>query len=260
MQSSHFVPGLRRPSRQVTADRIVSIRAVRSVAVIVCLGVFLAGCAGGGNTESFRKAKNLNVGGAGKRVLLMPTDVELSLLTAGGVEEPKAEWTQKAKQLIAPALRDNLKKDDLRIVEYGRRGNTELAAQHVQLAKLHTTVGLTILDHEYRRGFKLPSKKGAFDWTLGRDVALLRKKYKADYGLFIFLRDSYASGGRKALMVVSALFGGAQGGTQIGFATLVDLRSGNIVWFNILARESGDLRTEKGAKETMSALLQGFPK
>jgi hypothetical protein len=60
-----------------------------------------------------------------------------------------------------------------------------------------------------------------------------------------------------ALMVVSAVLGviGIPGGAQVGFASMVDLKTGDIVWFNRLARSRGDLRTPEAAAETVDALV-----
>jgi hypothetical protein len=41
----------------------------------------------------------------------------------------------------------------------------------------------------------------------------------------------------------------------VGFASLVDLETGDIVWFNRLARAHGDLRTPDAAAETVKALV-----
>ena len=49
------------------------------------------------------------------------------------------------------------------------------------------------------------------------------------------------------------------GGQQIGYASLVDLNTGRIVWFNDLKRFSGDLREPQAAAETVEVLLKGFP-
>lgn len=79
--------------------------------------------------------------------------------------------------------------------------------------------------------------------------------------MFVFVRDSYTSAGRAAVILVAAVLGvGVQGGTQVGFASLVDLKTGEITWFNRLARGQGDLRQETGAKDTVAALLENFPK
>jgi hypothetical protein len=41
----------------------------------------------------------------------------------------------------------------------------------------------------------------------------------------------------------------------VGFASLVDLKTGDIVWFNRLVRAQGDLRTPAAAAETVKALV-----
>ncbi len=62
-------------------------------------------------------------------------------------------------------------------------------------------------------------------------------------------------------MVALALFGvGVPGGSQVGYASLVDLNSGQVLWFNRLLRASGDLREAEKAAETLDALLERFPK
>jgi hypothetical protein len=113
-----------------------------------------------------------------------------------------------------------------------------------------------VLVHQYLEGQALPSKDGKFDWSLGPSVVAISRSHEADYALFLFVRDSYASAGRVAVIVVAALLGaGVPGGAQVGFASLVDLKTGNIVWFNRLARGHGDLRTPDAAAETVKALV-----
>lgn len=121
---------------------------------------------------------------------------------------------------------------------------------------MHRAVGSAVLVHQYIPGQQLPNKEGKFDWSLGPEVAAIAQTHAADYALFLFVRDSYASAGRVGVMVVAALLGvGVPGGAQIGFASLVDLRTGDIVWFNRLARGHGDLRTPEAAAETVRELV-----
>ncbi len=62
------------------------------------------------------------------------------------------------------------------------------------------------------------------------------------------------------MTIFAALLGVAvQGGVQLGFASLVNLNSGQVVWFNRLVRGSGDLRNPDGARETAGVLLADFP-
>lgn len=227
---------------------------LKNAAVALIVGLSLSACVG---QNSFRTAENQRPVDI-KRLLLMPVDVELSLLTAGGVKQLNAKWTANAKRHIASAVREILKRNNARLVRYGG-GSVE--KRHEQIVKLHGAVGVTILKHKYMQGGALPTKAGKFDWTLGRSVNSLRKRYNADHALFVFLRDSYASSGRKAAVFFNRLLGGnAQGGTQVGFASLVNLRNGDVVWFNLLARTSGDLRTASAARETVGSLLAGLPK
>jgi hypothetical protein len=63
------------------------------------------------------------------------------------------------------------------------------------------------------------------------------------------------------MMVLGALAGvGVSGGTQNAFASLVDLRTGNIVWFNELTSLAGqDLRDGSGAVAFTTDLLKDAP-
>ena len=49
------------------------------------------------------------------------------------------------------------------------------------------------------------------------------------------------------------------GGVQVGYASLVDLRNGDVVWFNKLQRGFGDLREAGPARESIEALMSGYP-
>jgi hypothetical protein len=190
-------------------------------------------------------------------IVVMPLDVELAQLTAGGLEEPQAEWTEAAHKHMRAALEAEAKARNVRLVAFEpERGAPEDRETSEALVRLHRAVGGAVLVHQYLGGFALPSKEGKFDWSLGPSVAAISRSQQADYALFLFVRDSYATAGRVAVIVVGAVLGvGVQGGTQVGFASLVDLKTGDIVWFNRLVRPQGDLRTPEAAGETVKALV-----
>ena len=197
------------------------------------------------------------------RVLLMPAEIELAELTAGGLTEPRADWTAAAKQQVIGALQEELSRRNAILVVYEPPTDPEKAYRHDQLVKLHKAVGSTIVQHKYGgRELELPTKEGRFDWTLGPGVGILRQEYQAEYALFILIRDTYASAGRVLLSLVLtglALFPIPPGSVQQGFASLVDLGDGRILWFNRLLSYTGDLRDAEGARETISALLADLP-
>jgi len=220
--------------------------------------VGLSGCA---QPSSLLRDRNWQRPSGTVRVVVMPPDVELSELTAGGLLEPKADWTELARQHVAVALERQLRARRAVVVPYEvpSSGGEEEAADD-QLVKLNDAVGTAIILHKYLPALALPTKTDKFDWTLGEGVKPLQARTGADCALFVFFRDSYASSGRVAMMVGAAILGvGVPGGRQIGFASVVDLRTGDIVWFNRLVDPSGDLRTAGPAEKAVQGLLTALP-
>jgi hypothetical protein len=192
---------------------------------------------------------------------LIEPDIILFELTAGGLEEPRADWTETAKRNVERKLSELLQKGGDKLIPYQPQGMVaERMRTHGQILKLHEVVGQTVLIHQYNPMFNLPTKQGCFDWGLGECVRVLKEDTGAEYALFVYLRDSYVSPARAALMVAAALFGvGVPGGMQLGFASLVDLQTGQIVWFNRLISGVGDLRTPEAAEKAIQELLVNVP-
>lgn len=215
-------------------------------------------------TQSFVNRPDLTLKNDASRVILMPVDIQLSTLTAGGVLKPEAEWTANATRHVEDCLRKKLGAQNTRLLCSKELAQVKMndgeEQKNLQLQRLHEIVGRTILLHQYVAGLNLPGKEG-FDWSLGPETKFLKERFGADYALFVYLRDSYASGGRKAFFIAAAALGvGIQMGQQVGFASLVDLESGNVVWFNRLGRQAGDLRTPEAATESVTLLMDGFPR
>jgi hypothetical protein len=189
------------------------------------------------------------------QVAIAPLDVELFELSAGGVLSPKADWTAAANKHMGEALKRKAAKMGLSAASV----SDQLADENAEVLHLHAAVARAISMH-HQGVWKLPTKEDKLDWTFGDAMQPLRKATGARYGLFTWVRDSYASGERKAMMVGMALLGiGLSGGVQVGYATLVDLDTGQVLWFNQLISASGDLREEKPAADAVDGLLSGFP-
>ncbi len=206
-------------------------------------------------------SKNLapNFSGLSKsaKVVMMSTDVELFSISGGGVLEPKADWTEAASRHFKEALGKKSEKLGLSTQQLDEKDAENLA----DVNDLHGAIAQAIALHHFGPGFlSLPTKAGKLDWSLGDAVRPLRERSGADYALFSWIRDSYASSERKAAIVALALLGvGVGGGVQIGYMSLVDLNTGQVMWFNRLLRGSGDLREPAAAAETLDALMTGFP-
>ena len=188
------------------------------------------------------------------KILLMPIDIEICELTIAGICEPNASWTKESKKNIILGFEEILKNKNASLNKYNKKDqNNEI----VQLIKLHTQMGQEIINNEYG-SMELPTKEN-FDWSIGNKVKLLKKKHKSDYAIFIFFRDQYSSTQRVIYNIVTAiLFPGIIpiGGSQLAFASLVNLNTGDIVWFNGYYRSVGDVRDLKSARDTVSKIFE----
>ena len=205
-------------------------------------------------------------------VVIIEPDIELSLVTAGGLHEPRKEWSDAARRLYPQAARQLLQSRGASPKsDYDVPDNLDPGSRQGQIIRLNQAVALSIAQYS-QPGSVLATKKDPktgkplMDWSLGTGVSELREATGADYALFTYIRDSYSSGGRTALRVFAMMASVAVGsyvdiggGQQIGVATLVDLRTGQVVWFNLMANQSGDLRDEKGSRTTVSQMLKGLP-
>jgi hypothetical protein len=222
-------------------------------------GLFIVAMAAAGLAQA--QSKNIAPGFAGltkaDRVLVLPVDVELFSLSAGGLTEPKADWTAAAKDHMKVAVAARKTALGLTTQDAGEA----LADEFAEQVGLHAAVAQSIAWHHFGGSmWALPTKAEALNWTFGDAMQPLAAKTGARYGLFMWVRDTYASAERKAMMVAMAIFGiGVAGGAQVGYASLVDLQTGQVVWFNRLARGTGDLRDAASARESIDALLAGFP-
>ncbi|MBZ8141068.1 hypothetical protein CLD22_14290 [Rubrivivax gelatinosus] len=192
------------------------------------------------------------------RVAVMPPDIELFSLSAGGVSEPRADWTSAARQHVNAALAQRTRTLGLAADFFDERQADEFA----EPIGLQNAVASAIwVHHAGQRTLPLPTKHEQLDWSLGDSVRPIAEQTGHRYGLFVFVRDSYASAERKAAMIGLALLGvvALMPGSQVGYASLVDLESGQVVWFNPLLRMTGDLREVDSATETVAELLGNLP-
>ena len=219
-----------------------------NLALLIVLAALFAGCA---TTTNVQQIDRLESVGENPTILLMPPDVRYYLLTASGISEPHAEWTEAARSNFSSAVQNYAKDMGTNLVVMD---DSDMDPLEIKYGKLHEAVGLTVITNHFGM-MKLPTKAGQFDWSLGPGISEIAGDYDADYGLFTFYRDEQASGGKIAL---SILVGGSYG-AEYGFASLVDLKTGDIVWFNVVGAGTGELRDPKGAVTAVNNLFKDIP-
>jgi hypothetical protein len=225
------------------------------VLLSAALSLCLAGCA---VTRNAQQIETLGSDGGPVKVLLMPPDIRYYLVTAGGVPEPHAEWTEAARRNFSAAVQKHAENigTELEVLD-----DKDMRPEEIRYQTLHEAVGHAVMAHHFGKSKKLPSKKGAFDWSLGPGVREIAEEHDADYALFAFYRDEQASGGRLALTLIVAAAAGYldDKNAEHGFASLVDLKSGDLVWFNVVSAGSGELRDAEGAQAAVNTLFRNMP-
>jgi hypothetical protein len=223
-----------------------------AAAALVC--VLLAAC----TTTSVKMSTGITKPAPGARILLLEPDISLSMLTTIGGVEPRADWSQQAQTNMTSAIEAALKSKSHAF----KRAPADASAsgQVGQLFRLHEAVGQSILMISYGP-FAMPTKAGEFDWTLGEGAQALGRTYEADYALFVFGRGTHATGGRVAAAVGMSLLGvSVPLGQQQVFASLVELKTGRVVWFGLAnAGPSADMRETAGAGVMVTSLLKDLP-
>lgn len=197
----------------------------------------------------------------GTIILAAKPKVSLSLLTAAGTRDPKVDWSENAQKYLSEATDAALKDKKYSIAHID--ADQISSPEAVQVMKLNAVVTTSIAMNAGL--FKLPTKT-TFDWTIGEGATLLVPEgtdpsAPPRYILFLQAEGSYSSGGRAAMFILAAA-GGASipMGGQIVQASLVDLKTGKVVWYEANMVGPGvDIRTAEGATTQITALFKKLP-
>lgn len=235
---------------------------------LVAFSALLAATALGGCTTTVRNYNETDFRLPAEEfsVVVLPPDVRLGELSLAGRRESREDWSQLARDNLITALRD-------RTLDI--RGRVKVAATPAEagvdpqvlerLDLLHEVVGRSIQRHKFGYAERMPTKQHAFDWTLGELAVEFGRQSGHDYALFLHAEDYFASAGRVALQgaaVIGCTLGVCllpPGGYQYAFASLVDLKTGALVWAHVLVANQGDLRTPKGAETLVERMFEGIP-
>jgi hypothetical protein len=230
----------------------------RALAAIAAVSIGVSGCT---STRQFAHV-NFEAPQGDYSLIVMRPDVSFGLLTTGGQVERREDWTEQARASMSAALIAQ---------QAGRGGRTTIVSTMAEaggdpalvasLEQLHRAVGMSIQLHNYVPNGRLPAKAGRFDWTLGEEAVAFGRATGHDYALFLHAEDAVSSTGRVALRVLGmagCVVGACiivSGKTRMAYASLIDLRTGQVVWYNVLTSSIGDIRTPEGANATVQSLL-----
>jgi hypothetical protein len=194
-----------------------------------------------------------------KQVLLLPPDIEVMEISAGGVPEKVEAWSKQAKSNIRQSL-GKVSGRELKFIELPELSASEQETVDKYLA-FYDVVGGDAFTFGRSPEPAWQHKKDNFDYTLGDGLHFLKQKTGADAALFVIGSDHISSGGRKAAMVVGALMGIViPAGMTFVSAALVDLDSGNILWLNYdFGGGNWDIRNPEDTDKLVANIFTDYP-
>ncbi len=196
------------------------------------------------------------------RTVVAPLDAELSELTAGGLLEPRDDWTELAVQNLAAALAAETQWTPPVALTDEQLALVQAETEDVQALVRAFTLNHLMATFPVRGPFAIP--EGNLTYNTGPLTAHADALGEGAV-LFVFVRNSYATAGRKALLAFSLIGAGLTGvaiipamGSDIVSAALVET-DGTVLWFNVHAA-GADPRTPEGARALAKQILVGLPR
>lgn len=231
--------------------------------LVLSMGIFAIAPAGAQERSAVRQGFQL-AANSNKRILVFPPLVRVGAQSTGGMFEPNAEWTERAKANIQGALKILQAKLGNQVIVAPDADGDQARNLHEHMS-LFAAIAQAVIEYQFFVGNRLPTKKrdnkaDIFDWSMGQSVASLPGADNADYALFIYNKDAFGSTGRKMLQMVAMLGGvGVTSGEHVGYAGLIDLKTGDLLWLNADGAMGGDVREVDGADKRVAQLLEDFP-
>lgn len=203
------------------------------------------------------------------KVVVFRPDVQVGSMRVGGLDDANADWTQTARTNIQKSMEAAGEVRDYHVKFLGDADGADGDLLN-DYRGLFEAVAAEAFQHSLT-GNHLPTKLAPkvaseakeyrLDWTLGDQAQRLKSVTGGDYALFFVTHDAYGDAGRKVaqLLMAGLLRTYMPAGIHIGYAGLVDLADGRIVWLNFNPVMGGDVRTADGADKRVRELLAGFP-
>lgn len=195
-----------------------------------------------------------------KKVVLLPPQVFVYELSAGGMPTRMADWEATARDNLTAAATRQARETELFELVPAPALDPLLDDQLEAHIGLYERVAQSVF--VYGRGDQdaWAHKKNEFDYTVGPGLAFLREQTGADAALIVLGSDYISSGGRRAAFVAGLLLGVVMPlGQSFITAGMVDLTSGDVLWMSFDSSASMDSRTPSDVDSLMHDLYQTWP-
>ncbi len=216
-------------------------------------GMILAAC----TTTNDYSARDFLIPKENAKIIILEPTADHALVTAGGVREARADWTETVKGNLKESFKAEFKERGVDVMM--QAPTDEIDGQLLMLSETVMVNALTYTGSATAVG--LPTKKDKFDWTLGTAVKPLKEQYDADYAMFVYSYGNYASAGNLTIQFALMLLSQGQyipsGGPKNTLISLVDLKDGDLVWID--QQPNRDIRDPADATLAVSDLIDRIP-
>ncbi len=191
------------------------------------------------------------------KVLILPPDVVISKLNAGGTTEPVAEWSQDVTETLESVLAEKFYEQGVQFIPYGY---TEIQDEHVDVIRQANVMMDAVELAQVREGIG-----ASRNYALGKGSLESLDGYPADYLMITVVRGNVATGGRVGVALLGAIAGVTVEMNSTQFRVGVfDLRDGQLKWANFdndALAEVGNLvnANEDRWSNAVDHLLTEFP-
>lgn len=205
-------------------------------------------------------ALSQNLDARPKKVVLLPPQVFVFELSAGGVPTRMADWEAAARDNLASAATRLARESGLfELVPAPRLESPELDQLEAHIG-LYDRVAQSVFVYGRGNQSAWAHKKNEFDYTVGPGLAFLRAQTDADAALIVLGSDYISTGGRKAAFVAGLALGIVMPlGQSFIAAGIVDLKTGDVQWMSFDSSSSMDSRNPADVDDLMRDLYQTWP-
>lgn len=200
-----------------------------------------------------------------KRIVVLPVEFTVYEKSVSGIEAVP-DWSESAQFALGDAAAGMLRLDDrFEIVAMPTvEGETEqLLREHVELFKIIAGNVTSLIQYG---GKAWAEKKTNFDYTLGDGLAFLAESAQADYALIVAGAQVKQTGGSVFMQILAAAGGyAAPGGGTFIVIGVVNLRSGDLAWFNwkvggeLFGMTGSDVRDPTTAQAVVGKMFAEYP-
>lgn len=212
-----------------------------------------------------------------RTIAVMPMDIEVYKITAGGVKELIDEYIQETKNNIKVALDNELTVENsyrlLYLPDIEKISDYQKKAFFRSGLALYAALDTSIIAHTYPPNMEyiipgsgiFKDKLKNFDYTFGSNLSEINSYIDNDVLLFVRGGDYLSSGGRIAFQIWATIITlGGYTPTRAGpphlSIALVDAKTGDILWYNFYCPQRGyNFRNQESVKDFVKVLLRGFP-